>query len=150
MTPLISMSARLGSSMYALYPLRIGLAVVFVYFGWNKLTDVEGTSAFFAAEGIPLATAATVLVAIAEFFGGLAILVGVLTRFSAAVLSVVMLTAIIFVQWSSGFVGGWNLDFVLLMGLVTLLVNGPGRPTLGSVLAEWRSRADRNVESVGA
>lgn len=128
---------------YALYPLRIGLAFVFVVYGWDKVTDLPGTEAMFEGWGIPFAGVAAVLVATAELFGGLGILLGVLSRFSAAVLSVVMLTAILVVKVPGPLQGGYAIDVALLAGTLTVLVNGPGRPTLWSVL----ERMDLSVEA---
>lgn len=119
---------------FALWPLRLGVAAVFLVFGWNKFTNLSGTEAMFEAWGIPLAGTAVLLVAIAEFFGGIGLLLGVFSRFSAAVLSLVMVTAIGVVTFEMGFVGGWALDLALLTGLLTIVVNGPGRPTLCSAL----------------
>lgn len=125
---------RPSAGLYALYPVRIGLALVFIVYGWNKWTDLAGVEAMFDGWGIPAPGVAVVLVATAELLGGLGILLGVLSRFSAGVLSVVMLTAIVQVRYGTGFVGGWDLEVALLAGLLTVVVNGPGRPTLLSVL----------------
>lgn len=128
---------------YALYPLRIGLALVFVVYGWNKFTDLSGTEAMFDGWGIPFAGVTVVLVAVAELLGGIGILLGVLPRFSAAVLSVVMLTAMFTVRVPGPLQGGYALEVALLAGTLTILVNGPGRPTLWSVV----ERADLSVEA---
>jgi len=127
------MSETEGST-FALFPLRLGLAAVFAAFGYNKLADLSGTIALFEGWGIPLAGTAATLVAIAEFFGGLGLLLGVLPRFSSAVLSVVMVTAMAVVTVPGPVQAGWGIDVALLAGLVTVLVNGPGRPTIWSVL----------------
>lgn len=136
-----------ASQSYALYPLRLGLALVFIVYGWNKLTDLSGTQAMFDGWGIPLPGVAALLVGIAEFFGGFAILTGVLTRFSSTVLSVVMATAIFVVKFDLGFVGGWAFDIALLAGLVTLVVNGAGRPTLFTILGREELDPEQRVLS---
>ncbi len=136
------------SGRFALYPLRITLAAVFMTAGIEKFQAFDGTVSFFEGQGIPFPTAATLLVAIAETLGGLAIFTGVLSRFSAAVLSVVMATAIFVVKFGGPFIGGWAIDFALLGGLLTVLVNGPGNPTLLTIAKEVRTR--RSAPSVVA
>jgi putative oxidoreductase len=126
--------ARNDDNAFGLLPLRLGLGVVFAVYGWNKLMNLSGTADMFASWGIPAAGTTVVLVAIAEFFGGLGLLAGVLTRFSSAVLSVVLLTAMITVKIPGPLQGGYALDLALLAGAVTLLVNGPGRATLWSLV----------------
>lgn len=66
---------------------------MFLVYGWNKWTDLAGVEAMFDGWGIPAPGISAVLVATAELFGGIGILLGVLSRFSAGVLSVVMVTA---------------------------------------------------------
>lgn len=135
--------------VYALYPLRLALALLFVLYGVDKFADLEGNARMFDAWGIPLASLAVPLVATAEVLGGLAILAGVLTRASAVALSVVLLVAVATAKAGTGFMV-WGLEAVMLGGLLTLLANGPGRPTLASVRDEWRERRGARSEATPA
>lgn len=119
---------------FALYPLRIGLAAVFMANGWTKFAAFGPWADFLASVGVPFATPVAALVAVAELFGGVGLLLGILTRFTSAVLTVVLVAAIYLATWDQGFLGGWEFDLALIAGLVTLLVNGPGRPTIWSTL----------------
>ena len=77
------------------------------------------------------------LVAIGQFFGGLGLLVGVLTRFSAAALIVIMLGAIFMVHLKNGFSsqhGGFEFNLALIGLLLPVLIAGPGRYTLARPL----------------
>lgn len=123
---------------FALYPLRIGLAAVFMANGWLKFANFGPWADFLAAQGVPLATTVAALVGVAELFGGLGLLLGVLTRFSSAVLTVVLVNAVYIARWGDGFIGGWEFDIALIAGLLTLLINGPGRPTIWSTLETSR------------
>jgi putative oxidoreductase len=59
---------------------RLLLVVLFLVFGWNKLTDYHGTVAYMQMTGAP-APALSALVAIGvEVFVSLALLLGILTR----------------------------------------------------------------------
>lgn len=128
------------AAVFGLWPVRLTIAAVFLDHGWAMITNVPLYAGLFAKLGIPFAAVAALLVAIAEFFGGFGLLLGVLTRFTSVALSVVMVTAI-FRAWLPGgpFFGGWAFDLVILGGLVALTVNGPGRPTLATALGRtWR------------
>jgi putative oxidoreductase len=59
---------------------RILLVLLFVIFGWKKLTGFGGTVAYFAHSGVPFPPLAAVIAVGMEFFAGLAIAVGLFTR----------------------------------------------------------------------
>jgi putative oxidoreductase len=63
----------------ALLVARILLAVLFLVFGWGKLTDYSGTVAYMTQSGVPLPSVAA-LVGVFEFFGAIALILGVWTR----------------------------------------------------------------------
>lgn len=76
-------------------------------------------------------------VAIGEFFGGLGLIVGFLTRFSAASLIVIMIGAIVQVHGKNGFLmqnGGFEYNFALIGLLLPILLAGPGRLAIGRML----------------
>lgn len=137
-----------GVTPYALYPLRLGLALVFIVYGWNKFQNLSGTEAMFDGWGIPFAGVAVVLVAIAEFFGGIGILLGVLPRFSSAVLSLVMVTAMVTVKLPGPIQAGAALEIGLLAGTLTVVVNGAGRPTVWSVFEELGVPLEQRVRDL--
>jgi putative oxidoreductase len=64
--------------------------------------------------------------------GGIFLLVGVVTRIAAALLIIDMIGAIFLVKISKGFVGGYELDFLLMAICISLLLTGPGR-----ISVEW-------------
>lgn len=119
---------------YAAVLLRIALGAVFIVHGWDKLADIAGTAGFFGKVGIPAAGFFAWVVAMVEFFGGLAVLVGFGTRIASALISCVMVVAIITVKFSQGFSGGWEFDFTLLMVALSLVILGSGPLSISS----WR------------
>ena len=69
-------------------------------------------------------------IALAEFIGGVFLLVGVLTRISASVFSIILLGAIFHIRWENGFFiseGGWEWDLAMLAVTLTIIVAGPGK-----------------------
>lgn len=93
-------------------------------FGWFGGYGLQGTGQFFAetlglAPGLLFAGA----VGMAEFFGGLFLALGLLTRLTAAVVVTVMAYAAFVVHFSSGFFwtsGGY--EYPLLWGLIALAI----------------------------
>ena len=69
-------------------------------------------------------------IALAEFIGGVLLVVGVLTRITGAVFAVILLGAIFHIRWENGFFiskGGWEWDLVMLAAVLAFIVAGPGR-----------------------
>ncbi len=76
-------------------------------------------------------------IALAEFIGGILLIVGVLNRITGAVFSVILLGAIFHIRWENGFFvsqGGWEWDLVMLASVLTIIVAGPGRISLASLI----------------
>lgn len=121
---------------YGLLPLRIALGLVFIYHGYLKLFTGNfpgGTAGFFTSLGIPLATFFAIIVSILEFFGGIALLVGLMTRWTSLLLAVNMLVALLLVHLPNGFSvskGGVEFVLVLLGGVLTLALLGAGKYSL--------------------
>ncbi len=111
-------------------PIRIMVGVGFMAHGYPKLSNIAGTGGFFAHMGLPPELALPI--ALLEFFGGLALVLGVLTRISSALFIAEMIGAILTVKISKGFVGGYELELLFLAGAASLLITGPGRISI-----EW-------------
>jgi putative oxidoreductase len=59
---------------------RVLLAVLFLVFGWGKLTDYSGTVAYMTQSGAPLPSVAALAAIVIEFFGAIALILGVWAR----------------------------------------------------------------------
>jgi putative oxidoreductase len=82
-------------------------------------------------------------VTIGEFFGGLGLVIGLLCRFSAASLIVIMIGAIAMVHGRNGFFlsnSGYEYNLALIGLLAPILLLGPGRFAIGRALRLPRSR----------
>jgi putative oxidoreductase len=122
------------------FVVRVALGIVFVVNGAGKLFEVgpeaiEGGVGGFEGFlggllGVPLPGVMAWVVTFVEFFGGLFILLGVLTRLSGALITVNMLVATYLVHLQNGFAsgdGGFEYTMVLALLGISLVLSGPGR-----------------------
>lgn len=127
---------------------RVTLGLVIFPHGAQKLLGWFGGSGFsgtmdFMTGNFGLPWVAVFLVVVAEFFGALGLITGLLTRISAAGIAAVMLGAIVmvhaehgfFMNWQGGQAGEGYEYHVLAIGLaVAALVGGGGRFALDSLI----------------
>lgn len=134
--------------------LRLTLGLVMLPHGAQKLLGlfggfgVEGTLGFFTQKmGVPWLIA--FLVIIGESFGSLGLLAGLLTRFSAASLAVIMMGAIFMVHLPFGFFMNWfgqqqgeGFEYhLLVIGIAAaLLVTGGGKWSVDREIASRMAR----------
>jgi len=67
------------------------------------------------------------LIALLEVAGGFAILFGILTRIAAGLVVLEMIGSTLQVKLSKGFVGGYELDLLIMAICISLFITGPGR-----------------------
>ena len=129
---------KTDSSLAALI-LRVGLGLALIphgaqkLFGWFGGYGLEGTGQWMASIGLEPGMLMAALAGSAEFFGGLALVLGLLTRPAAAVTAFTMLVAFCSVHSGNGFFmsnNGYESGFVLLVASLSLLVSGGGRLSL--------------------
>lgn len=132
---------------WAIAVMRVVVGAIFVAHGAQKLFTygLTGTTGAFGQMGIPLAGIAAPLITFLEFFGGLALIAGFLTRFVSLGLVFNMIGAIAFVHISSGFFmpKGYEFALVLLAGSLALAIAGGGSRSLDSLIAARRNQAVR-------
>ena len=110
---------------YGLLPIRIIAGLTFIAHGLPKFFDVSGGYGFF--ESVNLPPELFVPIALLEVVGGLAILLGILTRIASALLIIEMLGAILLVKLSKGFIGGYEFELLLISIFISLVILGPGK-----------------------
>ena len=135
-------------NQWTLTILRIVLGVIFTYHGYIKLFapgGFAGTVDFFTNIGIILPKFSALVVTVAEFFGGLLLLIGLLTRVTAFVLILEMLVAFFKVHIKQGFfissqAYGYEYVLLILTVLLAILISGPGKLSLGKLFSgrNWR------------
>ncbi|EKO3570868.1 DoxX family protein [Vibrio metschnikovii] len=134
-----------SKSGYSTLALRIPIGIVFMahgaqkLFGWFGGYGLEGTGQWMASIGLGPGMLMAFLAGSGEFFGGLAILLGILTRPAAAVLSVTMLVAIFAVHFEHGLFmsnGGYEFALALLAASVSLMMSGSGKLSIDQIISQ--------------
>ena len=122
------MELVIGAGEWAAGVLRIIIGPLFAIHGYPKFIDLKGTKKFVKSVGFPLPGFFAFMTASTEFVGGLAILAGFATRLACILLMINMMVAFYFnsVVWKKNFISGYELDLVLLAGLVALFLLGAG------------------------
>src|ERR1700719_4784400 len=98
---LIDWPRRLAQHLTWLAPLfaRVTVGWVFLWSGWGKLQALPQVTENFVGWGIPLPHLLAPFVSGVEFFGGVFLLLGLLTRVSAGALGITMIVAIRSAKW---------------------------------------------------
>ena len=125
--------------------IRAGAGAVFLAHGAQKLFvyGLGGVTGAFAGMGVPLPEVTGPLVAFVEFLGGIALILGVLTRLVGAALAVNMLGAIVLVHLAGGFFLPSGIEFALVLFAASLglVLTGGGAFSVDALLT-------RRAESV--
>jgi len=125
---------------------RITVGWVFMWSGWGKLHALPQVTENFVGWGIPLPSVLAPFVSGVEFFGGLFLLVGLLSRISAGALGITMIVAIVSAKWSDvdslETLLGFD-EFEYLALFLWIAVAGPGPLSIDRLLQRryGRSRA---------
>jgi putative oxidoreductase len=132
-----------GIAAWGITLLRVTVGVVFLVHGSQKLfvMGVPGVAAFFGELGIPAPLLAAGVVSAVEFLAGLALILGLGTRWVAIPLACIMVVAIVTVHGSQGFFlpRGYEFVMTLLAANVALALLGSGAAALDDLFASRRS-----------
>ena len=142
-----SFTQKLISSQASLstLALRVPIAIIFIAHGAQKLFawfggyGLEGTGQWMASIGLEPGYLMALLAGSAEFFGGIALLIGLLTRPTAFILSLTMIVAIVSVHLANGLFlsnNGYVFALALLAASASLMLSGSGSYSLDNLLAK--------------
>ena len=112
--------------------LRSAVGVIFILHGISKLDP--GFANNLPNMGLPAEMA--IPIALAELIPGILIVLGVLSRLSASLISIIMLGAIFMVKGAQSITGkgGVELDLILLASVLVIMIVGPGRISLAQII----------------
>ena len=112
--------------------IRLVIGTIFIVQGSGKFNP--GVAGWLTSIGLPAEL--QIPIALAETIGGILLIVGVLSRVSSSILSIIMLGAIFHVKGASNLTGegGYALDLMLLAGTLLIITAGPGRFSISHVV----------------
>ena len=116
----------------AFWGLRASIGTIFVVAGSGKFGP--GFVGFLTGLGLPAEL--QIPIALAETIAGILLIIGVLTRISSSLLSIISLGAIFYVKGASNFIGdgAYEYDLLLLSANLVIIVAGPGQISAAYVI----------------
>jgi len=135
MRKLLSAKYSAGAVSAAMLVLRLGLGILMMYHGYDKLvhfSEYQGKFMNFLGIG---STVSLALVVFAEFFCSLFLILGLFTRLAAIPLIIVTCVIIFKVNHGNVFDDG-EMAALFLSGYLVLLFVGPGRVSVDTMIGK--------------
>ena len=146
--------ARLAS--LAPLAVRVIVGIIIVAHGLQKLTG--GPANFgqgLAGMGVPLPVLMAYVVTFVELIGGILLIIGLLSRLAALLLTIDLAVAILLVKVNTSLIApqgsgaGAELDLALIAGLLVILFAGPGKLSLDYALGLDRDPITEGTTTAG-
>jgi len=123
---------------WALLILRIALGMIFIAHGWPKIKNLQQTATNFHGMGFRPGKFWGTIAAVLEFFGGIALIVGLFTMLLGGLFVVEFA---IILGWklrkNIPLVNGWELDLIIFAGATIILALGAGAYSFDRLLYLW-------------
>ena len=127
---------------------RVMLVLLFVIFGWSKLTNYGGTVSYMAMTGAPVPQISAAIAIAVEFFVGIALLLGIFTRPLALAMALYTLATAIIGHHYWTMSGAEQLanetnfykNVSIMGGFLLLYITGAGRYSLDATFGEKSPR----------
>ena len=143
--------ARLLGRLAGLTPVVVRVIVGFMMFahGVDKLSGgaagIAGFGEFLSSAGLPAGLLLAWFVTFLELVGGAMLILGLLSRVIAGLMTVELLVAITLVTGARGLISGeegvgFERDLAYIAGFLVVLLLGPGRPSLDHLLGFEEAR----------
>jgi putative oxidoreductase len=133
---------------------RVAIASVFIPAGFSKLTNLAGFAASLEGRGVPMSSILAPLGAGIEFFGAIAVLLGIQVRLAAVLMIVFTIAATLighrFWEFEAAARqtqrGQFLKNLGLIGGFLFLVANGGGRYCIDRL---WRASSERRAAQAG-
>jgi putative oxidoreductase len=134
--------------------IRAMVGVIFVFHGSQKLfgafggPGLEGFTGFLTQLQVPMPGVSAVLAAVAEFAGGLALILGLGTRVMAVPLVITMLVAAFKVHGAAFSVQAGGMEYALALAVISagIALTGPGAWSLDALIARRLATAPASAK----
>jgi len=128
---------------YSIPLLRVVVGIVFVMHGWQKVFvyGLDGVSGMMGQLGVPLPEISAAMAMGTELLGGVALIIGLGTRFAALGLAFTMVVAWVTAHASGGFFMPTGAEYVLtlLAANLAILLNGAGPLSIDGLIGNRRN-----------
>lgn len=112
--------------------------------GWGKLHHLDNVTQFFTSLGLPMPAQTAVAISCLEFFGGIFLAIGLLSRLTSLALTINLIVAYITADREALFSIFSNPDkfyaaapYTFLIASVIVLFFGPGKFAVDTLLNHW-------------
>lgn len=114
------------------FGIRASIGIIFILHGSGKFGS--GFAGMLQNIGLPVEM--QIPIALGEMISGILLVIGILSRISAVIVSIIMMGAIFYVKHASNIIGdgGYELDLVILAGALTIIAAGPGKMSLAHII----------------
>lgn len=136
--------------------LRVGVGLTMAAHGAQKLFGsfggggLDGTGEFFTFLGYPAGDTMALIAGLAEFLGGLGLVLGLLTPLASAAVVGTLINALFSAHADDAWLGGYELPLVLAAAAAALALTGPGRYAVDRLLPVSVLREPRLVQGLAA
>jgi putative oxidoreductase len=133
---------------------RVIVGIIMTAHGWQKLSQMgpAGFGQVLGQIGIPLPGLMGFVVTFVELVGGILLIVGLLSRLAALLLTINLTVAILLVKVNVGLIApsdapgvGAELDLALIAGFLVILLAGPGKLSLDYALGIERDAVEERT-----
>jgi putative oxidoreductase len=112
--------------------------------GWGKLHNLDKVTDYFTSLGLPMPAQMAAIISCVELFGGIFLAIGLLSRLTALVLTVNLISAYVIGDREALFSIFSDPDkfyaaapYTFLIASLIILIFGPGKLCLDTVLEHW-------------
>lgn len=125
--------------------LRVPAGIIFIAHGAQKLFGsfggygLKGTGQWMSSIGLEPGYLMALLAGSAEFFGGIALILGLLVRPTSLVLAITMLVAIFTVHFENGLFmanNGYEFGLALFAISISLMISGAGKLSVDNIIKQ--------------